>query len=49
MSAPWATTWLHMAPGDVEPHPLLMLNPSGWTPTGLTSAPNSHKTSGATL
>ena len=34
--------------GTVEPQPRLMLKPSGATPTGITSAPSSHSTVGAT-
>ena len=35
------------ASGWVEPTPSLMLNPSGSTPSAMTSAPSSHSTSGA--
>ncbi len=34
--------------GTVEPQPWLMLKPSGATPTGMTVAPSSHSTVGAT-
>ena len=40
---------LQADPGAVAPQPRLMLMPSGLTPTATTSAPNSHKTLGATL
>ena len=47
MCAPCATTASAAVPGAVEPHFSLMLVPLGDTPTGITSAPSSHSTSGA--
>ena len=48
MSAPLATTVSCKSSGWVEPQSSLMLRPSGVTPSGTTSAPSSHKASGAT-
>ncbi len=45
---PPATTVSCSSLGWVEPHSWLMLSPSGARPSGITSAPSSHKASGAT-
>ncbi|MGY3105769.1 hypothetical protein ACVWW7_002396 [Bradyrhizobium sp. LM6.9] len=49
MSARISRTFFDSASGEVEPHSLLMLKPSGSTPIGITSAPSSHSASGTTL
>ena len=48
MSARISRTLAISASGAVEPTRRLMLNPSGSTPIENTSAPSSHKASGAT-
>ena len=47
-TAPAALVDAVRAGGAVAPKPALMLNPSGWQPIAVTSAPSSWKTSGAT-
>jgi hypothetical protein len=49
MSARISRTLRLKASGEVDPHSLLMLKPSGSTPMEMTSAPSSHKASGTTL
>src|SRR6266702_2242604 len=49
MSARISRTLRHSAAGEVDPHSLLILNPSGSTPIAMTSAPSSHSASGTTL
>src|SRR6266481_1694609 len=48
MSARISRTLRHSASGEVDPHSLLILYPSGSTPMAITSAPSSHNASGTT-
>src|SRR5712675_777865 len=49
MSARISRTLRHSASGEVDPHSLLILYPSGSTPMAITSAPSSQSASGTTL